>query len=50
VGDSDSDQIAALRNNVVFIEAAWGYGNDAIENARYRIEDIGELPDVLKVL
>lgn len=47
VGDSDSDQNAALHNGVAFIEAAWGYGNDTIENARFRIEDIGELPDIL---
>ena len=50
VGDSDSDQIAALRNNVVFIEAVWGYGNATIINPPYRIKDMRELPEVLKAL
>jgi len=50
VGDSDSDQTAALQNDILFIEAAWGYGNASIENALYRIRHISELPGMIKGL
>lgn len=48
VGDSDSDQHAAEKNGVLFIEAAWGYGNESIVNPDYNIPNIKKLPDLLK--
>jgi phosphoglycolate phosphatase len=47
LGDSDSDQTAAAKHGIAFIEAGWGYGNASIVDARHRIQSITELPGIL---
>ena len=46
VGDTMGDYEAAIKNNILFIYAAYGFGK--VEGAEYRIDGFGELEGVIK--